>query len=405
MIACSAITPSGASSARAALEVGAEVLPADRLDHLDRDELVVAPAQLAVVVAAGRSRGPRAPPRAPAASANSRCSRDRVVVVTRQPRVEAACTREAAPAGPDLEHVVGRPEVELVADPLELRPRGLGERHVAPLEDRARVHHRLVEHQLEQRVAEVVVGGDVLAGAQRRVALQQRAAALPRLARRASARAGCGRCRAGCARRPRSPRSRRASPRARRRRSRPGPCRRAPAPARRPGRGRPRSPAGSRSRTRGGQSPSTRVSWPDSIRSSRAITSLRATRSIIKRPPCGDAGKCGTPLSFKRDAVGVDQGERAQRGADQRAPAQRPAAQVQRRVEREPAVAMRLDVHRERLAGLGGADLVGVVHGHERRDVERLVHRAAARAEDVAVLLAPRRVRDLGDDRAAARRR
>jgi hypothetical protein len=80
-----------------------------------------------------------------------------VVVVTRQPRVPA----ETAPAAADLQHVIARPELELVADPLELGPRGLLERHPAPGEDRARVHHRRVEHQLEQAVAQVVVGGDV----------------------------------------------------------------------------------------------------------------------------------------------------------------------------------------------------------------------------------------------------
>ena len=37
--------------ARAALEERVEVAPPDRLDHLDRDELVVAPAQIAIVLA------------------------------------------------------------------------------------------------------------------------------------------------------------------------------------------------------------------------------------------------------------------------------------------------------------------------------------------------------------------
>ena len=58
----------------------------------------------------------------------------------------------------------------------------------------------------------------------------------------------------------------------------------------------------------------------------------------------------------------------------------------------------RLDVHRERLGGRGRADRVVMVHAHEGRHVERLVHRPAARAEDVGVLLAPRRVGHVGDD-------
>jgi hypothetical protein len=74
--------------------------------------------------------------------------------------------------------VVRRPQVELVADPVELGDRRFLERHVAPLEDRARVHHRVVEHQLEEVVAEVVVGGDVIPRAQRRVAGEQPLGAL-----------------------------------------------------------------------------------------------------------------------------------------------------------------------------------------------------------------------------------
>ena len=78
MIAWSSIAPSGSSSSRAAAEELVEVLPAHRLDHLDRDELVVAAPQVAVVVAGAPRRGRPARPRAPAAVASSCCSaRDR----------------------------------------------------------------------------------------------------------------------------------------------------------------------------------------------------------------------------------------------------------------------------------------------------------------------------------------
>ena len=73
--------------------------------------------------------------------------------------------REPAPAGADLDHVVVRAESEPVAHPLELRDRSLLERHPRAVEDRAGVHHRRVQHQLEQVVAEVVVGRDRLARA------------------------------------------------------------------------------------------------------------------------------------------------------------------------------------------------------------------------------------------------
>src|SRR5215203_2585389 len=89
---------------------------------------------------------------------------------------------EAAPAGADLEDVVARAELELLAHHLELGERGLLERGVAVLEDAARVHQRGVEHEREQLVAEVVVRGDVLAAAPRRVAHERGAGALERLA-------------------------------------------------------------------------------------------------------------------------------------------------------------------------------------------------------------------------------
>ena len=97
------------------------------------------------------------------------------MVVTRQPRRARRVHGEPAPAGADLEQVVRRPEVELLADEVELGHRRLLERHARLVEQRARVHHRGVEHPLEQVVAEVVVRGDVAAAARRRVAHERRA--------------------------------------------------------------------------------------------------------------------------------------------------------------------------------------------------------------------------------------
>ena len=180
--------------------------------------------------------------------------------------------REAAPARPDLEQVVVRPELEQRADPVELDALRVGERLVAGVEDRGRVHHRLgVEEGLEHLVAEVVVGGDVVARAAPRVAAAQRRQALGRKRQRSEAVAqrvepadlpradpqdarrgrrcptsprrscGRGRCRDPAGRRGKSagraPRSRRAG-RRRRGRSRSG-CRRASTTASLPSRMRP----------------------------------------------------------------------------------------------------------------------------------------------------------------------
>ncbi len=164
----------GRQQRRAALEEGVEVLPPDRLDHLDRHQPVVAAGELPVVGAErpgsaprGRRRG-SVPPRTRAAPRDG--GRRHAAAVARG-RVE----RQAAPAGPDLEQVPVGPQLEDVADPLELGSLGLLERCVRPLEQGARVHHRLaVEEELEHLVAEVVVRGDVPTSAAPRVQHGQR---------------------------------------------------------------------------------------------------------------------------------------------------------------------------------------------------------------------------------------
>jgi len=81
-----------------------------------------------------------------------------------------------APAGADLEQVIGRLQLERAADPLEADVLGPLEALLTGLEVGARVHHRLaVEEELEHLVAEVVVGGDVRARAGARVEHLQRA--------------------------------------------------------------------------------------------------------------------------------------------------------------------------------------------------------------------------------------
>jgi hypothetical protein len=68
--------------------------------------------------------------------------------------------------------MVGRIEGELCADTLELDQRRLFEGRARRVEDRAGVHHRAIQEQLEQLVAEVVVRGDLPARASDRVAAQ-----------------------------------------------------------------------------------------------------------------------------------------------------------------------------------------------------------------------------------------
>ena len=130
--------PVRAQQLRAAAEVGVELLPADRLDHLDRDELVVA---------CPRGRGSRTPSDGDAVARGPRRATraSRVVALLardRRRRHPAAVARggvhrEAAPAGADLEQVVVAGAARAAADPVELRALRLLERLVAGVEERA----------------------------------------------------------------------------------------------------------------------------------------------------------------------------------------------------------------------------------------------------------------------------
>ncbi len=146
-------------------EVGAELPLADRFEHLDRRDLRVGALVLAVVLLEDAHVEPGG------ALARDLGLRGR----DGQPGDVAAVllggeASEAAPAAPDLEHAVGRLESQVLADAAVLAPLGVGERVVRRLEDGAGVRHRLVEHQLEEVVAEVVVVGDVAARADAAVA-------------------------------------------------------------------------------------------------------------------------------------------------------------------------------------------------------------------------------------------
>ena len=141
-------------------EVGVEELRAHRLDHLDRDQLVILALEVAVILQQQRD--------APREAALLDARAGVVVLLARdRGRRDAAAVvlggvhREPAPAGADLEQVVGGLQVELAAGRVELGERGLGQGGFGRLEDAAGIGHRLVEHQLVEPVAEVVVRGDV----------------------------------------------------------------------------------------------------------------------------------------------------------------------------------------------------------------------------------------------------
>ena len=69
---------------------------------------------------------------------------------------------ERSPTRADLQEVVVRLQVELLAQPVDLGDRGFAQRRVLALVDAAGVRHRLVEEQGEEVVGEVVVVGDRL---------------------------------------------------------------------------------------------------------------------------------------------------------------------------------------------------------------------------------------------------
>ena len=148
----------------AAAEVLVEVLPPDRLDHLHRDQPVIATAQVAVVLQQHRHPVLEAGFADPAAGELVLGAGDR-----RRGHPAAGLAggvdRHPAPAGADLQQVVVGPEPQALADPVELGHLRLLERRVLAGEDRAGVHHPAVEEGGEELVAEVVVGGDVGAGA------------------------------------------------------------------------------------------------------------------------------------------------------------------------------------------------------------------------------------------------
>ena len=172
-------------------EVGAELPLADRLEHLDRRDLACSCPR----ARGSPARGSRTSSPAVRSRASSACAREIVSPVTLQP-TPSPRTGRSRPSR-SRSRARGR------------RARAAGARRCAgtcarcasssgssgALEDRARVGHRLVEHQREEVVAEVVVVGDVAARAQQPVARGSAAGA-----RRAPGAARAWRCGRGARR-------------------------------------------------------------------------------------------------------------------------------------------------------------------------------------------------------------
>ena len=192
-------------------------------------------------------------------------------------------------------------------------------------------------------------------------------------------------------------------PPARRRRTRRGPARRAASAVH------TRGSADDDGRLRRRPEPNTRrrpsstsVSWPDSMRSSRSrrgrgrrVRSSRGLRSRMR--------EVRHALELQRERVGVDQGRACASDAPtRRRRRERAAAQLRasRRTRSSP-VAAALDVHRQRLAGRRSRAPRSAwsmpMNGETCSALSSVaLHRPAG--EHVGVALAPRRVRDLGDD-------
>ncbi len=172
--------PSGPSRRSTAREVHGQLAVPDGLQHLDRGDVREGALERAVVLQQDRDAvrepgvGHPLPRQVGLLLREGEAGHARAELARR-------VQREAAPAAADLQHVRIAAETQLLADAPVLGLLGLLERHLGPLEHRARVGPRRVEEQRVEVVAEVVVVLDVAFGARQvRSPGQPRAAALER---------------------------------------------------------------------------------------------------------------------------------------------------------------------------------------------------------------------------------
>src|SRR5579862_7522778 len=136
------------------------MISADRFDHLDGDELVETTLEVAIVLEQQCDA---------ILEAQSGDLRARIgVLLTRDGGARDTASvsgrsmdRKAAPARPDLEQMILRAQRELAADGVELGDLGFVQRHLLVRENAARIRHGLIEHELVELVAEIVVRVDI----------------------------------------------------------------------------------------------------------------------------------------------------------------------------------------------------------------------------------------------------
>ena len=158
--------PPGRSARSQVSKKVAQVLGADRLEHLDRDDRVEGALDVAVVAQLDIDQVVQPGRADPLPGQLELLLRDRD---RRDPTAQlAGCVqREAAPPGADLQDVLAGAQAGVGGHPAVLVALGSASDWSGRLEDGAGVGQRLVEEQPVEVVAQVVVGRDVARGCRR----------------------------------------------------------------------------------------------------------------------------------------------------------------------------------------------------------------------------------------------
>ncbi|MNI42412.1 hypothetical protein D3C73_967080 [compost metagenome] len=144
----------------AAAKVERQIAVPDRLDHLDRNQLVEAPAEVAVVFAQDGNALLQAK-RLDALPGMGVLRLGQRGGGHPTPMAGGGVDCQAAPAGADLEQMVVGAQREFGADTLELVQLGLLQALLLTVEHCSGVHHGRVQQPLEQGIAQIVMGQDV----------------------------------------------------------------------------------------------------------------------------------------------------------------------------------------------------------------------------------------------------
>ena len=141
----------------ATLKIAAVEVVADRLDHLDRHQLIVLSGERAVVFkehgdAILKPQFPHPGPRELVLLAGDRGRGDFAAVVSG--RVD----RHTPPAGADFQQMLVAAQFQAPADLVELVDGGFFQGGFGALEQRGRIHHGGIEKQAKKVVAQIVVG-------------------------------------------------------------------------------------------------------------------------------------------------------------------------------------------------------------------------------------------------------